>query len=629
MAYREFYQAANIDLSEQTDMSPITRGISNLFLGIAEGQRKREQKANDFNYTLEKGAFDSDIDLLREIANNVTNREVTRLRSGKPRDQETEQLKQLGLSYQQKSQQQYKRLQNLSKQIEDMRQADPYYDPTSDFKRLNKINSYDVNFLNRDTAFDEIEPEIGKVSSNPEENTFRYSKYRADYVKNKGNQYKERTTGSPNATKTIYDQATFWTPEGKVGVTDEHAIDFLESDKRVNMFFEDKVMRELDSEVKKMKASGDERVAWMKGLSDEEIKNELINDASKNIINQTDYGVRKRELAKKDLSEADRINSKVDFQYKKDASSGPVKNDSIGHSDTFYNQNIGVPGASGSTIAGPGGVLMTKKGVNPGKPIVIDADSRRAYNMRSGKNLDRSRGKFNITGYQLQPYTTNGDVYPISANSTEELIEKINSLPDDAFQNLSPEMKIGIQGYAIDQAKMLGDIATKSEDLSNKLGDAIENGDEEEADRLRGRIAQLASLRNSFNLPDVYDEDIINAASSAGIKPQSIRVDQLLLADKSDLDKIRTITDGLDLTDKKNWSPDMKAVNEAFQARWNKAQVGRAGEVTNPEKKSKKETTELKDSYNINGKSYSLQQLKDLGYTEDQIKEAVKLGNIN
>src|SRR5690606_37060238 len=199
-----------------------------------------------------------------------------------------------------------------------------------------------------------------------------------------------------------------------------------------------------------------------------------------NILNKTENGVRQIELAKKELAEADRVNSKVNKQYKGDGtSSGPVKNDAIGHSDTFYNQTIGVAGPGGSTLSGPGGVLMTKKGVNPGKPIVIYADSRTAYNMRSGKNLDRSRGKFNITGYQLQPYTTNGDVYPISANSTEELIEKINSLPDDAFQNLSPEMKIGIQGYAIDQAKMLGDIATKSEDLSNKLGDAIENGDEE------------------------------------------------------------------------------------------------------------------------------------------------------
>src|SRR5690606_17321888 len=114
-----------------------------------------------------------------------------------------------------------------------------------------------------------------------------------------------------------------------------------------------------------------------------------------------------------------------------------------------------------------------------------------------------------------------------------------------------------------------------------------------------GRIAQLASLRNSFNLPDVYDEDIINAASSAGIKPQSIRVDQLLLADKSDLDKIRTITDGLDLTDQKNWSPDMKAVNDAYKARFNAAQLSRAAVVTEGESKPAKKPakSELRSQY--------------------------------
>lgn len=42
----------------------------------------------------------------------------------------------------------------------------------------------------------------------------------------------------------------------------------------------------------------------------------------------------------------------------------------------------------------------------------------------------------------------------------------------------------------------------------------------------------------------------------------------------------------------------------------------------------KLQSPKLKSSYKIGNKTMALDELKKLGYSEDQIKEAVKLGNI-
>jgi len=43
-----------------------------------------------------------------------------------------------------------------------------------------------------------------------------------------------------------------------------------------------------------------------------------------------------------------------------------------------------------------------------------------------------------------------------------------------------------------------------------------------------------------------------------------VRTDQLVKADKADLDKINTITEGLNLNDKKKWSPEMREVSDLY-----------------------------------------------------------------
>lgn len=57
----------------------------------------------------------------------------------------------------------------------------------------------------------------------------------------------------------------------------------------------------------------------------------------------------------------------------------------------------------------------------------------------------------------------------------------------------------------------------------------------------------------------------MNAAAKNGIT--SVRTDQLVKADKSDLDKINTITEGLNLSKQDKWSPEMREVNDLYKKR--------------------------------------------------------------
>jgi hypothetical protein len=218
------------------------------------------------------------------------------------------------------------------------------------------------------------------------------------------------------------------------------------------------------------------------------------------------------------------------------------------------------------SVAGPGGILMIKKGVTAGKPITIEADSQRAFDLRSGKNASRSRGKFNLTGYQLQAYDKDDNLFQIQGNNPDELIASINNLPDKAFTNLQPDLKVALNGYSLNDSKMLGDIATKSFDLAEQIGD---EKDPEKKAELEYQLTELNRLKQSFNLPGMYDEDIIQSAQKNGIK--QVRQDQLLMANKSDIDKVKTITGGLDLSNQTQWSPEMKAVNDAYKKRYNEA----------------------------------------------------------
>jgi hypothetical protein len=600
MAYREFHYEKTYEAPDYSGfLDNATRSVSNLFQSIAAQNTQKQKNADQFNYDLSQGKFENDQKVLSEYANNVVGRGKQEILNNGKTSNETASMMNQGKSWQQMSQIQHEKAKSLQAEILARDTKDPYYDGQIDLGKLKVASNgenNEVNFLTRGDRLAETEKQIGGIDS------FKYANYRADYVKNVGARSREATAGNPNATKTRYDEATFWDDlTGKPGVTDSRAIDYLNSDPqgRVNQFFDKKVNEQLESEIEKMKASGDTRTSWMKGLSKEEIKNELINDPSKNIINKQDFGVRKRELAKTDLRDADRINSKVSVDYKadKNQNGGMYKNPNIVHDYSFHNSKItaAIPGQSTSPYSNPGvgGVLIQKSG----KPITFTSNTPIRTDVNTGKVNKQKIGSvpFNMTSYQLQAFNSGGTPVALHGDTPEQFVENIKKLPLEWFDpngkfKLQPELKVALLGYTVNQANMLNGANNQEQTLLNQISEARANGDDDTAKALETSLQNIQGVRSLIG-SGVDDYELAMASSKAGIR--GVQINELIQASDADLANIRSITQGFDLTKPEYFSDDMQKAQQAYKERAQlAASSGYKSEKTKPTKK--KSTTKPK-----------------------------------
>jgi len=578
MAYREFHyekQYAAPDASQFMDHT--TQAVAHLFDSVRRSREERIKSTNQFEYDLSNGAFDNDQKILTEYAKNVVNAGKNEIyHTGKISNDTASKMAQ-GKSLQQLSKIQMEKTKNLQSEILSRDAKDPYYDSSLDMNRLKvAVNGEDnnVNMFDRSDRLVMFEKQLGGIDS------FKYNNYKADFVKASGQRYREQTTGNPNATKTRYDQATFWDDStGKPGVTDKHAIDYINSDPqgRVDQYFNKKVNNQLDDEIKKMKSSGDSRVAWMKGKSDAEIKNELINDPSKNIINSQDYGVRKRNLAKADLQEADRINTKVSVDYKadKNPNASLYKNDNIAHGYSFNNsKSVGAePGKAPAAFdnPGPGGVLFQKNG----KPITFSSTTPIRTDINTGRTNRSKIGSvpFNLTGYQLQAFNTNGYPVLLHGTDTQSMIDYINNMPLDYFDpngkfKLQPELKVALQGYTVNQAHILNAANNNEQEIQSRISAAANANDQDKVAIEEENLEKLRTLKKLIG-SGVDDQELALAASRAGIN--GVQVNELVQASDQDLSNINAITQGLNLKDKSKWNDDMLRIDQAYRNRYQQA----------------------------------------------------------
>lgn len=579
MAYRQF---RNENTYEAPNLAPIvdstTQAISGLFRSIAKEKADRRRAADQFSYDLDKGEYENDTKILTELAKNVTGRAKQEIRqTGRISPQTESQMKE-GLGWQTASKNQLDRAKTLRQNITDKGTRDPYYNPEPD---LNKILSAthgennDVDFRTRGERLAQAEKSIGGAD------TFRFNKYRADYVKAIGAQSKEVASENGQTKNSIFNKATFWDQKtGKPGVTDDHAIDFLNSDRRVSDFYDAKVDSQITDEIKKMKSSGDKRTDWMNGLSDEEIKDTLIKDPSKNIINKTNYGARVRSMAKEDLQEADRIDSKTSFERKDDEdtnnSGGRWKNKNILHTNAI---NSFAQQAKSSTTGtfqpvttyGPGGRFTQKSG----RPIQIDTSNPVRSNITSGLTTKNNKGslRLNLTGYQLMPVKRGGAPFALTSGTIDGMIEEVNKLPLEYFDpngkiGLQPNLKMGLNGYTVNEAGVLGDVNERMMDISSQIADARSSNDTEKLRSLQDLEFSLNELKSMIS-GDYNEQELILAANKAGIR--KTKEDLIIPADDADVATVKNITAGFNLKDKSYWSPEMISLEEAYQKRYNEA----------------------------------------------------------
>jgi hypothetical protein len=600
MAYREFHNEKYYEAPDTSQAYAVqVQGITNLFRGIQQRQEAKRKAEDQFAYDLDKGAYETDTKILTEVAKNVTNRAKQEIRQSGRISMETEKLMKDGMGWQQQSKNQLDRAKALEQKI--VSRSDKYYNPEPDKKLVLDAthgSGNDVDFRTRGEKLAEAEKKLGGIE------TFKFDEYRSDYVKKVGAQFKEKETPLKNgSSKTIYDQATFWDKNGKPGVTDDHAINYLESDQRVSEWYGSKINTELQNEIKAMKSSGDQRTSWMKGLNDAEIANQLINDPSKNLINNKDYGVRIREKAKSDLSEADRINSKVSYTNLQDTGVNKWTNKNITHSDSmndFSLQSTRVDDGASFTAPtyGPGGRFLQKNG----KAIQLQTNNPTLVNIKTGavSRNDKGTKNINLNSYELMPFRSNMTPMPIikmgESNNVQDLIKEINRIPLDYFDpngkvGLLPEMKIAMNGFTINETGVLGDINDQMVDLSVQMNEAIKSGDKEKIASIESMEYNLQEIKETIAAGDYDPGDLINAANKSGIR--KIKDDFIIPANSGDVANIKNLTGGFDLNNKNEfWSEDMKAVDAAYKARAAQAQKENYGvSKTTDKPKQKAQTT--------------------------------------
>lgn len=632
MAYREFNDPIDFSVA---DSDYLAEGVSGLFAGIASQQQAKRKASDQFQYDLSEGKFENDQKILSEFSTDVvTNGRDEIMRDGRTSNQTLSKMAQ-GKQWQNNSKIQFERAKQLTDEIHKRADDDTYYDATPDLEKIKEAThgkDNEVNFYTRGERLKSVEKNLGTID------TFKYDKYKADYVKGVGTMYKSNDYGNPNVTKSRYDQATFWDDKsGKPGVTDDHAIDYLKSDERVNFFFDKKMEESLSGEVERMKASGDPRTSWMKGLSDAEIKNELINDPSKNLINSQDYGVRKREMAKNDLRKADRVNSKVSIEYKDNKENdGPVKNKSLSMSYNFIDSSaVGVSGGSNrvGVLKNPsaGGVLLQ----NNGKPVTFNTNTSLRTNLNTGVTYKDRIGTvpFTLDAFQVGAFQSTGAPFLFHGTNTEEVVNYINTIPLEHFNpngkyKLEPTASIALSGFTINKTGLLNSANNEISNIEQEIATATNAGDDEKLAILNARMAQV-KLVQELTSSGAAESEILSAANKSGIK--EIQQNQIFKASDKDISSLNAITDGFDLRNRENWSEDMKKIATAYESR---AAAAKTNGYTDPKaKKTKakaapKSKIEKKDdnTFSYNGKTFTQEQInaaaEKSGMTpEEYIKE--------
>lgn len=574
----EYYKAPDISILTE-GLNKSAENVGRIFSSIAQRHNQRKSNADNFKYTMEYGLSENDNKFNEMYANNVVQlgQQAIRRNDGTFQTDIVPKMEQ-GKRFVADQKAQADRYKKLHDEINGLDQYDDknYYRNTLDDAFYGKDGDQDFR-----TRTPELEKAANKIGKDPY--AFKVDEQRADWIKN----YQIKTIDKESATPYEKSGTTVSTPffdytNGKPGASDDTTIKYLKSDPRVDLWYNNAVGESLKSEIKQMRASGNPKNSWMEGKSDIEVMNELINDPSKNMINSTDYGVRKRDMAKADLNEMAGLVNKTSYETKVDMTktAGKYTNDKITYGE--FSENTPIQNENSDAVAeafgtngnySVGANLSISSGTTI-KPITFRSSSTNVFNTRTGEAYDAIGGTtLNLTGYQLQLYKKDGTPYTISAKDTNEFLKKIGSIPDADLKNLNPKMEIALRGYTLNKGSVLGEIAKNKKNLEEELGAALRADDAQKVANLQTRIASMQYAVQSMNQSsDEYsDEDLMSSLRTNGIKADSFQNDVLLKASNSDLAFIQQTTQGLDLRNPEKWSRDMVRAQAKFTERYNKA----------------------------------------------------------
>lgn len=627
MAYRTFrnekyYEAPNVDPFASTIGT-----INHMITERIRDKRLNLQAAQRFKLDKGKGYYATDEDMLNQQARAITTQAVVELRKTGQISADTALAMEDHKTLANRSKIDYDTANNIRKQIKENSVRDKYYLGDVDNQKLIGAE-YDGDISGRNDRIQEVASQLGGID------TFNKSKFLADHIQRQKLNTIQNVTDKSGMKTTRMTSAIFMRPDGTPGVTDQHVIDYFNSDARVDQWYNQAVDKQLDDDVKRMRALGnDSRVSWMKDMDDKDVKEAIIRNPGLDLINGTPFAERKKEMAMSDLNAGQDINRKVavDYSDQYGANGGKFNNTKIGYQPTNIQQAINVRTLNGAKNIGTVGADLTY--IDKGGPIKFVTNTPIRANVGTGESERKASDnlEFNLTNYGLYVYNDKGELYAIGGDSLQDMKNAIDAIPDDYFDSnkphpLNPSMSIGLNGYAINKSKLINQSLGKLSSLAEEYNKAVDAGDEVKAASLKSRMDQVEKVRSMVGNADVDDIQLLLNGKQLGIN--GVQNDYIIKASDQDFAKLKSITNGLDLRDETKWTEDMRELNDHYRARYTAA---RENLVKNPPKKVEKPApkSELKSSYQTNeGKTYTLDDLRKMGYTDAQLKQAIKNGTI-
>lgn len=409
-----------------------------------------------------------------------------------------------------------------------------------------------VTWQDRGDRLKKVANEIG----NDYINEFNKDAYVSDYIDElKTQSIRNETTGQSGTSTDKKVTAVFFDKNGVPKVTDEHAIQFLNSSPDIQQRYKQEVDLQLIDDAKKMAAT--KEGAWVGPLLQKDpalVIQTFRENPSLNTESKMAPGARERELARQDLEAKHRIsldNSYDASKYDPDSARGITSKD-FGLEHAFNKNSYG----------GTGGVFINKKTGTKGIPIKI------------GRAFDKNDMK--VTGNEKSPRTIFVDTYnllpvdrktgkpiDLSGGSVDEQIAKMEALPDAAFRDL--DLKTVIHGKSYNTADL--DQARKEYQQLKLTPEDLMTDDQ------RKRFGELgATLMELDQNPELAPE-IVQAKLGVVVEDLLKPLDRGTTETKEIQGKLGKF----DVTDPKNWDEDQKKFAAAFEARRLKATQGGFG----------------------------------------------------
>ncbi len=642
MAYKDFRNEKIYD-------APVIEGLPRTFAAVDTANRLRESRKQR-QYDLERNwkqyqTTNKIPSITRKINSElggITNSAINAYRSGfQTLPQELVERQNRAVAQDKEAVAIEENIKRLQEDIKERAAQDPYYRPNFDLEQLKGLTqdndlSLDEELRQKNEVLSNLNQSIGKDLRQ----SFDREKAISDYVNTIGKTERENdVTNADGIQSKVYTSARFRDDKGVPNVTDQHIEQLFNKDPRLYQSFQQDAVEQLANDFSTYKASGATLPSWAKGLNDQDIVDELVNDPNK----QKDIGLQPKELWDRIADVARPAIKKYEDASTKSMYDAEKRNPGWGYGFTSNQFNAPTEGFNTGDYSGVSRTITSKNASNP--YLTFDSKTSARIDPATGDvTSSQSPRRFVLNNYHWAPYTVDnkGRKIPlkIQASDEQDLVNKIKSLPVSERAKIAGAAPV-LNGYSIDKANVLNLAYAKRNELQDKV----------EANPLDDQAkAQLAGTEKI--LEDINADRDLNGQLIQKYLGVDVQKNEMFIPDPRDsnVKDIQSRT-GMDIYSDKSLSPEMKYVRDEInkivndtKPEFKNYQDAQARKAEDEKRKSQeyidmmsgkkkkpvvKPPVTLKSNYKINGKDYSLDDLKKMGYTEDQLKEAQANGTIN